>query len=162
MRIGLISDTHGRVHPAVHELFSGVAAILHAGDVGGPEVITELQTIAPVHAVGGNVDPPDAYPEKLVQEFSFGKAALAHGHRHPADAKKRATALMGEFAPQEVRMIMHGHSHMPLMEFRSGVWIVNPGSAGRARFALPVMIGILDYDEDRDLLHFQFQELPRS
>ena len=77
MKIGLISDTHGQVPNPVHTALAGVDCILHAGDVGPMDVITELEAIAPVHAVLGNTDYAIALPETRVEEFA-GKTILIH------------------------------------------------------------------------------------
>ncbi|MEO8378002.1 MAG: metallophosphoesterase family protein, partial [Candidatus Sumerlaeota bacterium] len=135
MRIGLISDTHGHVHARIHEIFAGVDAILHAGDVGGDDVFAELATIAPVSAVAGNVDFVSAkLPLKRIVEFPFGKIAIAHGHEYSANPDERAEQLYTTFSPNKVRMVLYGHSHIQRKERREGTYFINPGAASPPRF----------------------------
>lgn len=161
---GLISDTHGRVHPDVHRHFASVEAILHAGDVGGEEVLEELGTLAPVFAIAGNVDDPsDALPDLRAVTLPFGCVGMAHGHQLPADREARFKGLVSLFSADGPRLVMHGHTHLPHLEFREhrigNLWLVNPGSAGLPRFGGPSMLALLRWDSDRDLLSFDFQSL---
>ena len=163
-RFGLISDTHGCVHRDVATRFAGVEAILHAGDVGGDDILAELGAIAPVHAIAGNVDDPSPeMPETRLVRLPFGCVGMAHGHQLPTDRDSRFKGLYSLFSTQGPRILMHGHTHLPLMEFREmrggGVWVVNPGSAGLPRFGGPTMLAVLNWDSDRDLLSFDFQSL---
>ncbi|TFG66954.1 MAG: metallophosphoesterase [Gemmatimonadales bacterium] len=126
MRIGLIGDTHGYLRAEVFKLFRGVDHILHAGDVGTPDILTDLQTIAPVTAVWGNTDGFDVRACTVGEaEVELGGVcfALAHGHRvaefnQLADVFPRAVA------------IVHGHSHVPRNDLVNSVRMLNPGSAG--------------------------------
>lgn len=159
-RYGLISDTHGVVHRDIHGIFDGVEAILHSGDVGGEDVFAELETIAPVHAVAGNVDPVGGtLPQELVIDLPFGTVAIAHGHHFPTDREKRAKALMDHFSAKTPRIHLFGHSHLPHMEWRSNTWLINPGSAGRRRFNQPVTVALLEWEKDHDLLRLAYHEL---
>lgn len=163
-RFGLISDTHGRVHREVAARFEGVEAILHAGDVGGDHVLGELGLIAPVHAIAGNVDDPaPQLPETRLVQLPFGCVGMAHGHQLPSDRESRFKGLHSLFSGHGPRILMHGHTHLPLMDFRDtragGVWVVNPGSASQPRFGGPAMLCVLHWDSDRDLLSFDFQSL---
>lgn len=162
-RFALVSDTHGRVHRRFHEALADVEAILHAGDVGGEEVLLELRIHAAVYAVAGNVDMTSAtLPPWRVVELPFGKAGIAHGHRQSMDQWERSRQLRDMFAPKEVRLIVHGHSHLPFLDYRSGVYVVNPGAAGRPRFGDPSGFCLLEWDSERDLLRFDFQPLDWS
>jgi len=130
--VGLISDTHGLVRPEVHDALEGVEMILHAGDVGGHEVLTELSTIAPVHAVYGNTDAPGE--PGLVMERGFRLEGVtihvSHGHELGRPTVERLLARY------EADVIVYGHTHRPLLE-RSGTrLVVNPGAAGPRRFDL--------------------------
>lgn len=159
-RFGLMSDTHGSVHPAIFDKFAGVEAILHAGDVGDDHVLTELRLIAAVHAVAGNVDySTPQLPLVRVVDLPFGKVGIAHGHRYSDDREARVRDLLGTFEPQKVRLVLYGHSHIPHLEVRKGIHIVNPGAASRPRFGVPSYICLLEWEEDHDLLNFQFQSL---
>jgi uncharacterized protein len=138
-KLGIVSDTHGLVRPALFGAFDGVDEILHAGDVGDGEVIAMLETLAPVRAVRGNVDGPDL-PETLEFEL-FGQGfALAHGHLF--EAKNRHQTLARAFP--KVNFILYGHTHVPVLDVVAGITIINPGSAGSKRFKLPVTCGILE------------------
>lgn len=128
--IGLISDTHGLVRPDVHRALAGVEVILHAGDVGGDEVLDELRLIAAVHAVRGNTDPPGQpfLPEELVHAVGNVRIHVSHGHELGAPGPQ---ALLDRYAED---VLVYGHTHRPLV-VRSGARLtVNPGAAGAARF----------------------------
>lgn len=136
-KIGLISDTHGLLRPEATAALQQSELIIHAGDIGRPEIIDQLSEIAPVIAVRGNVDtgawsspfPPTA--EVKVNGRSIYVLHDIHDlHLTPADAR--------------VRMVVSGHSHKPGQFERAGVLYVNPGSAGPRRFQLPVTLALLD------------------
>jgi putative phosphoesterase len=133
-RIGLISDTHGLLRPeAVHAL-EGSELIIHAGDVGMPDVLEALKQLAPVVAVRGNVDRgpwADALPLTAVVEPGI---YVLH------DVKE----LDLDPAAKGYRMVVSGHSHKPSQTERAGVLYVNPGAAGPRRFRLPVTLARLD------------------
>jgi hypothetical protein len=135
--IGLISDTHGLLRPEALRALEGSDLIIHAGDVGGPEILEELRRLAPVVAVKGNVD-TDAWcadlPETAVAEAGSSLIYVLHDVK-ALDLKPAA----GGFA-----MVVSGHSHKPLREEKEGVLYVNPGSAGPRRFNLPVTVARVD------------------
>lgn len=148
LRLGVVSDTHGLVRPALFELFAGVDAILHAGDVGEDDVLTDLRAIAPTHAVRGNVDGPE-YPERLELNFAGWRFGIAHGHVFPG--KGRTDALLHAFPDAD--FVLYGHTHQARLERvtrESGkiVTIINPGAAGPKRFNQPVTAGILELFDD--------------
>lgn len=132
-RIGLISDTHGLLRPQALEALRGSELILHAGDVGKPEILTTLRELAPVIAVRGNVDTSDwarTLPETAVAEA--GKVLLYVLHDvHELDLNPAAAGF---------HLVASGHSHQPGRFERDGVLYVNPGSAGPRRFQLPVTV----------------------
>ena len=134
--IGVISDTHGLLRPEAVEALRGVELILHAGDVGSPEVLDALQGIAPVVAVRGNND-KGAWAEELpaweVAEVGVVFIYMIH------DVKE--IDLSPEGAGFQV--VVSGHSHKPSVEERKGVLYVNPGSAGPRRFKLPISVARL-------------------
>lgn len=136
-RIGLISDTHGLLRQQALEALRGSELILHAGDVGKPEILTALRELAPVVAVRGNVDTSDwarALPETAVAEA--GKILLYILHDvHTLDLNPAATGF---------HIVVSGHSHQPGKFERDGVLYINPGSAGPRRFQLPVSVARLD------------------
>ena len=136
MRIGLISDTHGLLRPEAVRALCGVAQILHAGDVGGPEVLEGLRTIAPVHAVRGNND-RDAWSGSLPARLSLRIAGVNILVLHDLNELDQGPDSRAH------RVVVAGHSHKPALVERNGILFVNPGSAGPRRFKLPVTIGYL-------------------
>jgi uncharacterized protein len=143
MRIGLISDTHGYLHPRVFDLFAEVDHILHAGDVGDETVIYDLETIAPTNAVTGNVDgsPTVKRPLSFVGDFQGVRIAMTHGHM--LDPYNYTESALKAFAKQKPRVIVYGHSHIASNAVLDGVQVINPGSAGRARFRAIPSVAIL-------------------
>ena len=160
-RYALLSDTHNSVHARVHELCAGTECLLHAGDVGDEGTRRELAIQGELFAVCGNTDylAPDL-PIRRVVDLPFGRVGIAHGHRFSADHAERAEQLRRHFEPDEVRVIVYGHSHLQHLEFRSGVWLVNPGSAGRPRFGTVPSMCLMTWDSDHDLLSFDFKMFP--
>jgi hypothetical protein len=139
LRIGLVADTHGLVRPEALGALAGSDVIIHAGDIGKPEVIEALEAIAPVHAIRGNVDRDawaEVYPETLDLELGGARIHVAHDRK----------ALGPEVAAADV--VVTGHSHKPLIERMDGTLYVNPGSAGPRRFSLPVSVARLVVDCD--------------
>lgn len=137
MKIGIISDTHGLLRPEAVERLAGVRHIIHAGDIGRPDVISDLRKIAPVTAVRGNVDRDEwaaGYPQtelvKLGGRVFYVLHNLAELDLDPAAAG--------------VDVVVSGHSHQPRIETRDGVVYLNPGSAGPRRFSLPIALATLD------------------
>jgi uncharacterized protein len=142
VRVGLISDTHGKLRPEVFEAFSGVDLILHAGDIGSLDIVTELETIAPVHAVHGNTDDFDVraeYGEKVDTELEGKRVVVVHGHL--LGAPPTPERLRGAYPGADV--IVYGHTHKPLVN-QVPPMIVNPGAAGPARFKLKPSVAILE------------------
>src|SRR5262245_27071208 len=130
--VGLISDTHGLVRPDVHTALAGVELILHAGDVGGDEILDELELIAPVRAVYGNTDVPGnpRLSESIELTIDGVRIHVSHGHEtgSPTPAK-----LLARY---DADVIVFGHTHRQLIANAEGRWVVNPGSAGARRFDL--------------------------
>jgi uncharacterized protein len=142
MKIGVISDTHGRLRPEVLAAFEGVQRIVHAGDVGGPAILEALSRIAPVTAVRGNVDRGRwgaALPATEVVEITGVSIYILHDLAQ-LDLKPEAAGF---------RIVIYGHSHRPKMEEKNGVLYFNPGSAGPRRFQLPVSVGRLEIESGR-------------
>lgn len=135
MRIGLISDTHGLIREEALALLWGCEQIIHAGDIGGTEVLDALKKIAPVAAVRGNND-NDAWgktlPEVLHLQFESASIYVLHD-----------MAQLEQPLPAAVNVVICGHSHRPIVQRRDGVTYVNPGSAGPRRFTLPISVGEL-------------------
>lgn len=146
MRIGVVSDTHGYLDPRAAAALSGVARILHAGDIGDPAIITALESIAPVTAVYGNIDAGTP----LARRFPATQQLTVEGVRiyltHIGDAPERLIAYMAQPRPD---VYIFGHSHIALLETRDGVLFLNPGAAGRRRFGRGVSAALLDLENGR-------------
>ena len=130
--IGLISDTHGLLRSSVHEALRGVGLILHAGDVGGEEILEELRIIAPVQAVYGNTDPVDdpSLSQELIVPAGGIHIHVSHGHELGGPTPEKLLAAYS----QEV--LVYGHTHKQLVTRADGRLVVNPGAAGPRRFNL--------------------------
>jgi uncharacterized protein len=134
--IGLISDTHGLLRKEAVEALRGSELIIHAGDVGKPEILEELRKIAPVIAVRGNVDKgpwAQALPETAVAEAGAVMIYVLHD-MNALDLNPTAAGF---------QVVVSGHSHKPAKTEHNGVLYINPGSAGPRRFQLPVTVARL-------------------
>jgi len=142
--IGLISDTHGLVRPQVHTALAGVELILHAGDVGGQDILDELRLIAPVEAVFGNTDPPGApdLPQAIERSFGGIRVHVSHGHE------------LGRPRPEQVAerydadVVIYGHTHRQVIARFGSRIVINPGAAGPRRFDLVPSVALLRIDGD--------------
>jgi len=134
--IGIISDTHGLLRPAAVEALHGSQAIIHAGDVGREGILHDLEQIAPVTVVRGNID-TSAWARKLPATNVLEIAGTSIYVLHNIDELDLDPAAAGFSA------VIFGHSHRPLIETRKGVLFFNPGSAGPRRFNLPISVGRL-------------------
>jgi uncharacterized protein len=141
MKIAVISDTHGLLRPEVAPALAGVERILHLGDVGKISILRELEKIAPVTAIRGNIDgegPCTELPETEVVQLEGRYIYMLHDlktlHLDPA---------AGKFAA-----VLFGHTHQPTLYRKKGVLYLNPGSCGPQRFELPVTVGMLTIGED--------------
>jgi putative phosphoesterase len=136
MILGVISDTHGLLRSEAVEALRGADRILHAGDVGDPEILDTLAQIAPVTAVRGNIDTESwarALPQTEVVEIGGVSIYMLHDLGR-LDLKPEAAGI---------HAVIYGHSHQPKIEMKKGVLYFNPGSAGPRRFQLPVSVGKL-------------------
>lgn len=141
MKVGLISDTHGRLRAEVFDVFAGVAVILHAGDVGPLDIIIELESIAPVHAVLGNTDMLALKPrvrDEVELELEGHAVVVVHGHQFGSPAPG---SLRHAYPAADV--IVYGHTHRQRVDWVDDCLIVNPGAAGPARFELKPSVAIL-------------------
>ena len=139
MIIGVISDTHGLLRPQALAGLGGSELIIHAGDVGDPEILKWLEEIAPVTAVRGNIDVAAwalALPETAVLDADGKQIYILHD-LNQLDLKPEAAGFAA---------VISGHSHVPLQRTEEGVLYFNPGSAGPRRFNLPVSVGKLRID----------------
>jgi len=135
--VGIISDTHGLLRPAAVSALTGCDAIIHAGDIGSPDVITTLSTLAPVTAVRGNVDRDAwarAFPESDALQLA-GRFIYVLHNLHELNLDPAA----GGFD-----VVVSGHSHQPKIHTVDGVLYVNPGSAGPRRFTLPIAVAKIE------------------
>lgn len=148
MRIGILSDTHGLLRREVFPALEGVEHILHAGDVGDPDILVALEAVAPVTAVHGNTDGwelRDRLPASATVELEGLRVTVAHGHL--PDHGTTPERLTRAFPSADV--VVFGHTHQPFLEEVGGRdpggearprWFINPGSCGPRRFQLPVSL----------------------
>ena len=145
MRLGIISDTHGRLRPEVFDVFSEGDHILHAGDVGPADLLTELEALASVTAVFGNTDGFDVrgrLPQVAEFELDGFMVVVTHGDQF---GSPNPQILHREFPTAEI--IVYGHTHRSLLELvDKTVTVMNPGSAGPARFNARPSVGIMELE----------------
>jgi putative phosphoesterase len=145
--VGVISDTHGRLDEQVLELFAGVNHIIHAGDIGDEELIWQMEKLAPVIAVRGNID-------SNTMCFPSERLAVIHGRtfyiRHQFATVEKMSAAQQRLIEQRMPdVVVFGHSHQAYTGNWRGTLLFNPGSAGPKRFSLPRTIGLIELHEDR-------------
>ena len=144
MRIGIISDTHGLLRPEVIKQLAGADHIIHAGDIGAPEVSKGLRSIAPITAIRGNID-----AGAWAQDYPDTELVLLGGRAffvlHNLNELKLDPSVSG------FDIVVSGHSHRPKIETKNGVLYINPGGAGPRRFKLPIAVAILTLS-DRAIL----------
>lgn len=140
--IGVISDTHGLLRPEAVAALRGSEHIIHAGDVGEPDILDQLKTIGPLTVVRGNIN-KGAWARRLAEtevvELGGASIYVLHDLTH-LDLKPEAAGFAA---------VVYGHSHVPRQEMRGGVLYFNPGSAGPRRFKLPISVGRLVVDEGK-------------
>ena len=144
MIVGLISDTHGLIRPQALAALAGSDLILHAGDVGGEMVLRAIETIAPVQAVSGNVDPLDGtLPEHVHLALDGVSVHVSHGDElgSPTPA-----ALLKRY---DADVIIYGHTHKALVYRENHRLVINPGAAGPARFNLKPSVARMVIEEGR-------------
>jgi putative phosphoesterase len=136
MRIGIISDTHGLLRPEAIKQLAGADHIIHAGDIGAPEVVEGLRTIAPTTAIRGNIDAGEwakDYPDTQLVVLGGRAIYVLHNLKE----------IKLDPAASGVDVVVSGHSHRPKIETKNRVLYINPGSAGPRRFKLPIAVAIL-------------------
>lgn len=145
MRLGIIADTHGQLRPAVFEVFAGVQHILHGGDLGPLPLLAELEAIAPVTAVYGNMDGPDVrarLPQVARIELDGFRIVVTHGDQFGSPTPDKLNAAF-----PEAEILVFGHTHRPLLTLVDEVvTVMNPGGAGPRRFNLPASVGIMELE----------------
>jgi uncharacterized protein len=139
-RIGIISDTHGLLRPEAERRLAGVDHIIHAGDIGRPEIVDALRRIAPVIAIRGNVDSGEWAREYADTELVrlAGKSIYVLHDLKTLHIDARAG----------IDVIVSGHSHVPKIQRIDGILYLNPGSAGPRRFSLPITLATLEVTPD--------------
>jgi putative phosphoesterase len=145
MRLGVIADTHGLLRPEVFRAFAEVDHILHAGDVGPMELLTELEALAPVTAVYGNTDGSDVrsrFPQVAHLELDGFDIVVTHGDQFGSPTPEKLNTAF-----PNAQIIIFGHTHRPLLTLVDVVvTVMNPGGAGARRFGLPPSVGILELE----------------
>ncbi|GAB4212746.1 MAG: metallophosphoesterase family protein [Roseiflexaceae bacterium] len=140
MQLGVIADTHGTLDPRALVALRGVEHILHAGDVGSPQILRDLEAIAPVSAVAGNIDTGTALgrmlPGVLAQQFAGVQIYMTHIGGKPAQ-------LAAHLPAPRPQVYIFGHSHVALLEQIGDVLFLNPGAAGRPRFGGGLSVALL-------------------
>lgn len=137
MKVGVISDTHGLLRPEAIAALEGCEQIIHAGDIGSQDIVDQLTAIAPLHIVRGNNDMDADWAKPIADHLRF-------------DIEGWQTLLVHDIADvpalldDSVKLVITGHSHKPLIEWRGNTLYLNPGSAGRRRFKLPVTLALLE------------------
>jgi putative phosphoesterase len=137
MKVGVISDTHGLLRPEALAALEGCERIIHAGDIGSPDILDQLASIAPLHVVRGNNDVGAPWAAHLDDLLRF-------------DLKGWDTLLVHDIADVPaaldagIKLVITGHSHKPCIEWRGDQLFLNPGSAGRRRFKLPVTLALVE------------------
>lgn len=149
MKLGILSDTHGHLNPRVHDLFTGVDAIIHAGDVGKDDIVLELETIAPVTAVQGNMDRfgrmamNDRY---LAHAFDGVRFFIVHDIGSPYAILPGPLTIIERYAPH---VVIFGHTHKPFFHTVNGMLFFNPGSATQARGGKKKSVGLVEIQDSR-------------
>ena len=137
MKVGIISDTHGLLRPEAIAALQGCEWIIHAGDIGSADILTQLAAIAPLHVVRGNNDLDASWAASIADHLRLDLGGWPTLLVHDI-------ADVAALIDPSVRLIVTGHSHKPLIEWRGPTLYLNPGSAGRRRFKLPVTLALLE------------------
>jgi putative phosphoesterase len=143
MKIGVISDTHGFINPAAFDYFKDVELILHAGDIGTPDIITDLEAFAPVTAVLGNTDGfafAGRYPEREIIYIKGKQVYLTHA---VINGNRQIPSVMEDISNHAPDIVIFGHTHMQHAYEKKGIFFFNPGSAGPVREGTRPGVGVL-------------------
>ena len=143
MRLGIISDTHDHLDPKIYDAFEGVDAILHAGDICTDRLLDDLEALAPVFAVSGNMDGSPTVRRPLTCSADFDGVRVCMTHGHLLDPRAYCASARKLFAREKPRLIVYGHSHHAKIEKCDGTVCLNPGSAGCERFGQPATAAIV-------------------
>lgn len=156
MQIAVVADTHSQMHPRAIEHLKALApgAILHAGDIGNDQVLKDLEKVAPLVAIRGNID-SRMQPDAITVDVTDGDETVLrlllfhiaqYGPKLRADAAKLAR-------DEKASLVVCGHSHIPFIGIDRGLSIFNPGSIGPRRFHLPIVFGVMNVSRDRVDMH---------
>jgi len=153
-QIGLISDTHGRLNNKVFEIFAGVDLILHAGDIGGQHIVTELETIAPVKAVLGNTDSVALVPSlQPIDFFSVEQHTICLTH---IVNNQRAFAYKLFKMNRQADIVVYGHTHRASENLCQNILFLNPGSASQPRYAKAPSVALLTFANGRPVFSVKY------
>ena len=144
MKLGIISDTHGEIHPRIFSLFQGVHAILHAGDIDTEDALMELLAIAPVVAARGNMDRFGrlaSHREVVFGEYETCRICIVHDLGSPHAIKSGLIAPLRQYAPH---VVIFGHTHIPYLAAHQDRLFMNPGSARQGRHGTAASVGLLE------------------
>jgi len=145
--VGVVSDTHGLFDPKIPILFEGVDHILHAGDLGNMQVYSQLQKLAPITAISGNVDEgnlPSRFESQTTVDLYGVRIFMIHILGHPHRLSAEMQDQIGGIQPH---VLIFGHSHQPFLQKIGAILFFNPGSAGPMRFSLPRCLGLLEIEK---------------
>lgn len=146
MNIGVLSDTHDNLLPAVVEQFSGVDLIIHAGDIGKDHLLNKLGDIAPVMAVRGNMDGHPSFeslPAYRVVDAEDRKILVTHRVGRPEHPHQEIRERLFQVRPD---VVVFGHTHHPYNQRINGILFFNPGTAGKRQFGAPLTVGFLEIE----------------
>ena len=149
MKIGVVSDTHGAIHPGVFDYLEGVEIILHAGDIGGEDILLELESIAPVKAVIGNTDTfpiTERCKKREIIEIDGKSVYLTH---RVIEGQYKIPHIMEDIKKLGPDVVVFGHTHNQHAETIDGILFYNPGSAGQERPGKRLAVGVLDLEKVR-------------
>ena len=145
MRVGVISDTHNYLDPQIPTLFAGVEHILHAGDIGLPRILLDLEQIAPVTAVLGNTD-DSGFHYRLTETVTLeGHRFLVH---HIVQPQALTDMLRDRIVREHIQVVVFGHTHKPFCQTIERTLFLNPGYAGKSRFGMERTVAILEITKD--------------
>jgi putative phosphoesterase len=150
MKLGLISDTHNHFDPRVVEIFKGVDHILHAGDIGRPWLIMELEKIAPTTVVIGNTDSLMSVRETEIETLG-GKKFLV---THIVNPQALTPSQMEQIQSEKPDVVMFGHTHKPFWKQVGNLHFLNPGYAGQSRFGMERSVAVMEIAEDKMTVKF--------
>ncbi len=158
MKIGVLSDTHGIIHPKVFDLFHGTDLILHAGDVGREEILTELESLAPVRAVAGNTDTHPVRGRCSDLELFEIEGQTVYLIHRVIEGGRYLPSVMERIRATGPDIVVFGHTHLTHAEEREGIFFFNPGPAGHRREGTRLAVGILEIDGEKTNHRFHYLE----